>query len=583
MPSSSGNGIIHPLCACRHRLKVLVKYLHLTPEEIVIMSQLLPEQAVTAIGSWAPTTTSDGAVSLSSALHHIRRSIYITSNCCPGQAYCCGRAILGSEPAPQHSALFAYVPPLALENCADRGFLTSHGIQYPMVAGSMAKGISSAAMVIAMGNAGMLGFFGAAGLSLPEVEQAIATIQHALPAGSYGFNLIHSPHEPELEQALVDLYIQNRVQRIEASAFLALSTAVVRYRVHGIHQNSNGEIITPNQVIAKISREEVANHFLSPPPTKILEQLVQQGVITSQQAQLAGQIPMAQDITAEADSGGHTDNRPALSLFPTICALRDRLQQQYHYAVVPRVGLGGGIASPQAAAAALAMGAAYLVTGTVNQACVESGTSDLVREMLAATRQADVAMAPAADMFEMGVDVQVLKRGTMFSMRAAKLYEMYRQYASIEAIPADQRQKLEQTLFRAPLAQVWQNTRSYFMRRDPRQVERAERDPKHLMALVFRSYLGQATLWANKGEIERKMDFQIWCGPAMGAFNEWTRDSFLEQTANRRVVDVNLNLLYGAAVLMRANTLRRQGVAVSTTDLALTPLTTAQIKEYLRD
>ena len=29
-------------------------------------------------------------------------------------------------------------------------------------------------------------------------------------------------------------------------------------------------------------------------------------------------------------------------------------------------------------------------------------------------------MAPAADMFEMGVKLQVLKRGTMFPMRAAQ-------------------------------------------------------------------------------------------------------------------------------------------------------------------
>jgi trans-AT polyketide synthase, acyltransferase and oxidoreductase domains len=59
-----------------------------------------------------------------------------------------------------------------------------------------------------------------------------------------------------------------------------------------------------------------------------------------------------------------------------------------------RLGLGGGIATPASAAAAFAMGADYLVTGTVNQACVESGTCDTVRQMLAETRQADITMAP---------------------------------------------------------------------------------------------------------------------------------------------------------------------------------------------
>ena len=40
------------------------------------------------------------------------------------------------------------------------------------------------------------------------------------------------------------------------------------------------------------------------------------------------------------------------------------------------------------------MGAAYVLTGSINQSCVESGTSPLVREMLCKTEQSDVAMAP---------------------------------------------------------------------------------------------------------------------------------------------------------------------------------------------
>jgi PfaD family protein len=225
-----------------------------------------------------------------------------------------------------------------------------------------------------------------------------------------------------------------------------------------------------------------------------------------------------------------------------------------------RVGLGGGIATPASAAAAFAMGAAYVVTGSINQACVESGSSDVVRQMLAEAAQADVAMAPAADMFEMGVKVQVLKRGTMFPMRAAKLYELYRAYASLDAIPEAERVPLEKNLFRIPLTEVWQQTRAYFQQRDPAQVAKAEADPKHLMALVFRWYLGQSSRWANAGIADRKLDYQVWCGPAMGAFNEWAKGSFLEQPANRQVVTVALNLLYGAALTLRQNQLRSQGL-----------------------
>jgi PfaD family protein len=192
--------------------------------------------------------------------------------------------------------------------------------------------------------------------------------------------------------------------------------------------------------------------------------------------------------------------------------------------------------------------------------------------MLAQAEQADVIMAPAADMFEMGVKVQVLKRGTMFAMRAAKLYELYRAHARLEDLPAAERAALEKNLFRAPLEEIWAQTRVYFMERDPRQVERAEREPKHRMALVFRWYLGQSSRWANVGEPTRKLDYQVWCGPAMGAFNEWTKGSFLEHARNRRVVPVAYNLLYGAAVLLRLSMLRCQGVPLDPEWSRLTPV-----------
>ena len=332
-----------------------------------------------------------------------------------------------------------------------------------------------------------------------------------------------------------------------------------------------------NRVIAKVSRVEVASRFLAPAPAKFLRALVDSGEITADQAELAAHVPMADDITAEADSGGHTDNQPAIVLLPTMIALRDRLASEHGYSTPPRIGAAGGISTPWSAAAALAMGAAYLVVGSVNQGCVESGTSDAVRAMLADARQADIAMAPAADMFEMGVKVQVLKRGTMFAMRGAKLYEMYRAYESLDAIPDADRVTLEKTIFRLPLTTVWDQTQDFFRTRDPKQVERAERDPKHKMALVFRWYLGHASLWANAGEPSRAVDYQIWCGPAMAAFNEWVRGSFLERPENRRVQTVALNILYGAAVLERARCLSIQGVNIAPAMIRLAPLEASEI------
>ncbi len=477
--------------------------------------------------------------------------------------------------------LLAVSMPAALELLGDRSFCEDHGIRLPYIGGSMAHGISSPEIAIELGRKGMLGFIGAAGESPQQVEKAILRMKNLSDPVPFGFNLIHSPNETGLEEEIVDLYLRQEVRLIEASAFLAMSLPLIKYRVAGIHQDADGRIIVPNRIIAKASRVEVASKFFAPPPEKMLQKLVETGFITADQARLAAKIPVAQDLTSEADSGGHTDNRPAVSLHPTMVALKNRLQKEYNYDMPLRVGFGGGNGTPASVAASFAMGAAYIVTGTVNQACIESGTSDAARIMLAGAGQADMAMAPAGDMFEMGVTVQVLKRGTMFAMRAQKLYELYRKYNSIEELPAADRQNLETQIFKASLDQIWQQTADFFRQRDPSQVERAERDPHHKMALVFRWYLGKSPRWAVSGDEQRKVDYQIWCGPAMGAFNEWVKGSFLEEWQNRKVFDVAMNLLYGAAFELRLAQLRMQGVCLSHEVGYFSPIKAEEINRLL--
>jgi PfaD family protein len=269
---------------------------------------------------------------------------------------------------------------------------------------------------------------------------------------------------------------------------------------------------------------------------------------------------MCDALTVEADSGGHTDNRPLVCLLPAMLDLRDELQAKHGYKQAVHVGGGGGIGTPAATLGAFMLGADYVVTGSVNQACVESGASAHTKRILAQAGQADVMMAPAADMFEMGVKVQVLKKGTLFPVRAQKLYELYKTCDSLETIPNAEREKLETQIFRKPLATVWQETEAFFRERDPEQLERAHQNPKRKMALVFRWYLGLSSRWSNSGEAGREMDYQIWCGPAMGAFNEWTHNTALAAPENRRAPEVAEHLMQGAAYLYRLQHLRAQGV-----------------------
>ncbi len=476
--------------------------------------------------------------------------------------------------------LLGFAPPLDPAKLGDTSFCEDHGLFLPLYAGSMAHGISSHDLVLAMGRAGMLAFYGAAGESPETIEAALLRLQETDPAIPFGFNLINSPNDPAWEMAVANVYVRHGLHLVEASAYLFPTPALVKYRVTGLHRGPNGAVVAPNRVIAKASRVEIAARFFAPPPEKLLRRLVESGDITPDEALLASEIPLAQDLTGEADSGGHTDHRAALAMLPSLLQLRDECAERYGYALPLRVGLAGGIATPQSVAAAFSMGAAWVVTGSVNQACIESGTSEAVRALLANASQTDVANVPSADMFEMGVSVQVLKKGVRFAERASRLLELYKQYESIDAIPEKDRRKLEETVFRMPLEEVWDHTRRFFETRDPRQLEKAAASPRHKMALLFRWYLGQSSHWATRGIPDRVEDYQIWCGPAMGAFNDWARGSFLEQPEHRIAPLVARNLLFHAVVLLRAATLRGQGVILSSKDLRCAPLRDDEISKY---
>jgi PfaD family protein len=172
----------------------------------------------------------------------------------------------------------------------------------------------------------------------------------------------------------------------------------------------------------------------------------------------------------------------------------------------------------------------------------------------------DVAMAPESDMFENGVRVQVVKQRTLYPMRAQKLHHCYLTHGSLEAIPGPLRGQLEQQIFGDTLERIWEQTAAHLAAHRPEQLERAK-DPKVKMALLFKWYLGQSSRWAVEGVPGRELDYQIWCGPAMGAFNGWARGTYLESPENRRVADVARVLLREAAYLSRLQQLRLGGIA----------------------
>ncbi|MEM9685755.1 MAG: PfaD family polyunsaturated fatty acid/polyketide biosynthesis protein [Bacteroidota bacterium] len=456
------------------------------------------------------------------------------------------------------------IPPLYPEYLGDRSFQQVHNVRFSYVGGAMARGIASAELVIALSETGMLGFFGSAGLSIGRLEKEIHTLKSKLdPQGlSWGMNLIHTPNELELEMKTVELYLKSGVRKIEAAAFMSLSKAIVYYAFKGLSQQGDGSIRRMNHVFAKISRPEVVRHFLTPVPSEILDALVAEGKLTEYEAQLGKNLCIAEDITVESDSGGHTDGRPLGPLFSEILQLRNQLSNDLAYEVWPRIGVAGGLGTPSAIASAFALGAAYVCVGSVHQSCLESGISNTAKKMLSGAGLADVTMTACADMFEQGVKVQVLKKGTIMPQRGNYLYSLYLNYKSIEELPERDRAKLEREIFRAPLDEIWKETKTFFKRVEPSQVERAKTDARHKMALIFRWYIGKSSQWPIQEIKDRQLDYQIWCSPAMGAFNQWVKGTFLEAPENRSVKQVALNLLEGAAMITKVNQLKTYGVSI---------------------
>jgi trans-AT polyketide synthase/acyltransferase/oxidoreductase domain-containing protein len=429
-------------------------------------------------------------------------------------------------------------------------FRNAHGVRLSYVAGAMYKGIASKEMVVRMARAGLLSFLGSAGMRRAELEEALRFIATELEAGApYGVNFLCDLHHPERELELAELLLRSGIRTIEAAAFMAVTPALALFRLKGVKARA-GEIRAPQKIVAKISHPEVAAAFMSPAPDSVLRRLVAEKKLTEEEAALGSQIPMAEDVCVESDSGGHTDQGVAFALMPAITRLRDSLVKQHGYRRRIHVGAAGGIGTPPAAAAAFVLGADFILTGSVNQCTVEAGTSDAAKDLLQQAELQDTAYAPAGDMFELGARVQVLRKGLLFPARANRLYELYRRYESLNELDASTRKQIEEKYFNRSFDDVWSETRAYYAQAAPEVLEAAERHPKQKMALIFRWYFIHTTRLALRGGPDQRVDYQIHCGPALGAFNQWVKGTHRESWRERHVDDIAEMIMEGAATVL---------------------------------
>lgn len=466
--------------------------------------------------------------------------------------------IVPKDPVEQHELpkkeeTFLVGMKIKAESLGSEFFRKDYNLKYSYYAGSMHMGIASKEMVVKLGEAGLMGFLGTGGMDLEWIEKAIKYIQFHLKDGqSYGMNLLCNLMHPEIEEKAVSLYLKYGIRIIEAAGFIDITPSLVWYRLKGIHRNKAGQIEIPHHIIAKVSRPEVAQKFMSPAPEARIQKLVETGALTKEEAELGRSIPLAGDICVEADSGGHTDRRSAYALMPAMIALRNEMMDKHGYKKSIRVGAAGGIGAPQAAAAAFIMGADFIVTGSINQCTVEAGTSDAVKDILQGINVQDTTYAHAGDMFEMGAQAQVVRKGLFFPAYANKLYDLYRHYNSLDEIDKDIKKQLEEKYFKKNFDSVWQEIKEYYAKINPKEIERANQNPKHKMALIFKWYFVLSSQLAINGSDQQMVDYQIYCGPALGAFNQWVKGTELENWRNRKVALIAEKLMTETAALLQS-------------------------------
>jgi len=441
---------------------------------------------------------------------------------------------------------------ITAEMLGSRFFRQRYGIKYSYVTGGMYKGVASSELVVRMGKANLMGFFGTGGLSLNKIEENIQVIQSKLANNEvYGMNLVANYEKNEMEMEMVNLFLRYNIRNIEAAAFMQITPALALFRIKGISRDNNGNVICSNNIMAKVSRPEVAEVFLSPPSNEIVSDLLTNGHITTEQAALAKNIPVCSDLCVEADSGGHTDRGVATVLLPTMIRQKNTLTTKYKYSNKISVGLAGGIGTPEAAASAFIMGADFVLTGSINQCTVEAGISEDVKNLLQNINVQDTEYAPAADLFEMDAKIQVLRKGVFFPARANKLHSLYMQYDSLESIPEKIQQQLENRYFKKSFAVIWNETKKYLQENNRlSEINKAESNSKFKMSLVFKWYFAYSTRIALEGDSKNRIDYQVQTGPALGAFNQWVKGSKLEPWTNRHTDEIAELLMRETATLL---------------------------------
>ncbi|KJK59192.1 hypothetical protein UK12_05775 [Saccharothrix sp. ST-888] len=414
----------------------------------------------------------------------------------------------GPEPRPRP------VPTITPERLGAASFRARYGLRRAYLVGSAGTGVGSAGLVEALGRAGLMGFHdirpGTAGSgapvggTVPGGAVAGGALLGGVPLGRSG-----------AEAATVDALLGQGVDRVESDHPLGPSRELVRFRCSGAHLDASGRPTAVRHVLARVHGPDHAAAFLSPPADAVLDALVRDGDLTDEEAAAGRRLPVACDVWTDAGSGWRTHTADTGQLLCSVRRVAEQAAVAHGYREPLHVGVGSGVGGPESAAAAFALGADFVVTTGINLCAEESPVPAAVRELLAAVGPADTGWAPAADHFELGARVRVVRRGTLFPARANRLLRLYRTHRAYGDIDSRTRRHIESAVLGRPFEELCEGLCA-----ELRAAGRPVPDgPRRRMALAFRWYLEESARWAIRAEPGRSADYQLRCGPELAEFN----------------------------------------------------------------
>lgn len=392
-------------------------------------------------------------------------------------------------------------------------FKNEYEVDYSYIVSGLRKGITSVEMIKKLRENNILGFIGIDGLKEDEIIEIIEEAKQKIPNKYIGVHITNDLYNVERTNKIIDYLIAQHISNVEISGFSKPNAALIKYRLKGISIGNDNTLTSINKILVHVNSVKNAEEFMVPIPTEILNELVLEGEISEKIASKIKNIPLCDDICIDNDKNG----------FEMLNYLKEENNSKNNdFLKKVRIGIGGRIGCPLAVAISFFSGADFILTTSINQCTIEARTSNYVKELLQNTTENDFSNAPIDELFEFGTRFSVLKKGSLYHIRALKLYEIYCQYSSFEEIPDEVKRTIFVKYFKTTYEEVFDMSTKELSDEEKQKIEE---QPKEKMVLMFKKMLEKCYNDACIGNIENQANYLVLASSDMSDLNYFLKET----------------------------------------------------------